>query len=313
LAITSDGQQCLNLGPRTTTLRYICNNTAVTPFISAYGEEPQCRYTIEIQTSAVCNVQPSHAVGTSYVSDQCGGGMWDLTPLSNSDIVAFVDQQAYLFINPCGVVKNVSCNNLGASVCYAYLPLVVPPSNDYDIANFDPVHAPITYTLLSNGVMATHVDGAYCGSAVNIPRTVYISYICDASKAQATVTNYTSGNCQYNVTVATQVVCSAPYTTGGVSNSGGGGGSSLSNGAIAGIVIGSVVGALILLVILYIACCGCAGLSLRSLDKKDSGGKFDTMGTRPVSSSEAETEPSAVELSQVGAEQEGEAVKATHQ
>jgi len=270
------------------------------------------------------------------VSDLCGGGMWNLAPLSSSDIVSFVDGQAYLFVNPCGVVKNASCTNLGASVCYAYLPLVVPPSNDYDIANYDPVHAPITYTLLSNGVLATHVDGAYCGNNVNVPRTVYISYLCDTSKAQPVITNYTSTNCQYWVTIATQVVCTqaysnAPYvpsstavgSTTAVSTStgasalppptgatgtsipnnpnGGGGGSGLSGGAIAGIAIGSIVGALIVLAVLYLFCCG------MRRDKKDGGG-FDTVGTRPVSSREAE--PSGVEMSQV--DQEGEADVATH-
>ena len=294
LAITADGQFCSNIGPRQTTIRYICNSGASTPFISQWSEEPACRYTLEVQTTAVCNIQPSHAVGTSYVSDLCGGGMWDLTPLSKSDIVAFVDNQAYLFINPCGTVKNNTCNNLGASVCYGYLPLVTPPSNDYNIARYDPTNAPITYTLMSNGVMATHVDGGYCGNNLNIPRTVLISYICDSTKSSAQVTSYTSANCNYNITVATSVVCGAPYTVPPPSNNnGGGGGSSLSGGAIAGIVIGSVAGVLILLVLLYIFCCGCAMLGRQ---KKDEG-KFDNMGARPVASGDAE--PSAVEMSQV--------------
>ena len=211
IAWTQDGVVCGGLGYRTTQIRYICNSSATTPFIMSIGEEPECRYTIEIGTSAVCNIVPSHAVGSSFISDTCGGGAFDLTPLSSQDITAVVDTSSFLFINPCGQVKNASCSNLGSSVCYAYPPLVVPPSNDYDLARFDPVNAPITYTVLANGVMQTHIDGDYCGNSVNIPRTVYIAYICDSTRSTPAVTNYTTNNCVYNITVATIVACGTPF------------------------------------------------------------------------------------------------------
>ena len=212
VAFTQDGAICNNLGFRTTYIRYICNSTATTPSIISVGEEPQCRYTIEIATSAVCGITPSHAIGSSYISDTCGGGAYDLTPLASADITAIVDTASYLFINPCGQVKNASCGNLGSSVCYAYPPLVLPPSNDYDLARFDPVHAPITYTILSNGVLQTHVDGDYCGNNVNVPRTVYISYLCNSSATVPLITNYTTNSCAYNITVATSVTCGTPFT-----------------------------------------------------------------------------------------------------
>ena len=243
VAWTQDGVICNNLGYRTTQIRYICNASATTPVIISAGEEPECRYTIEIATSVVCAITPSHAVGSSFISDTCGGGAFDLTPLSSSDITAIVDGSSFLFVNPCGQVKNASCANLGSSVCYAYPPLVVPPSNDYDLARFDPVNAPMTYTVLSNGVQQTHIDGDYCGNSINIPRTVYISYICDSTRTVPAVTAYNSSNCAYNITVATSVVCgtafSGPTTTStgaastGTTSTGGGGTTSTSGGGVA--------------------------------------------------------------------------------
>ena len=212
VAWTQDGVLCGDLGYRTTQIRYICNSSAVVPVIVSAGEQPECRYTIEIATSLVCAITPSHAIGSSFISDLCGAGAYDLTPLSAQDISAVVDSTSYLFINPCGQVKNASCNNLGSSVCYAYAPLVVPPSNDYDLARFDPVHAPITYTVLSNGVQQTHMDGDYCGSTVIVPRMVYISYVCDSTRSVPAVTSYSSGYCVYNITVATSVTCGAAFS-----------------------------------------------------------------------------------------------------
>lgn len=69
VAFTQDGVLCGGLGFRTTQVRYICDSTATTPKIISAGEEPQCRYTIEIATSAVCSIVPSHSVGSSYISD----------------------------------------------------------------------------------------------------------------------------------------------------------------------------------------------------------------------------------------------------
>lgn len=133
-------------------------------------------------------------------------------------------------------MKNASCNNLGSAVCYAYPPLSTPPSNDYDLARYDPIRAPITYTVLPNGVQQTHVDGDYCGDSVNIPRTVSIAYVCDATATTPVVTSYNSTNCVYNITVATSVTCGTPFSTptGGVSSTGSAGGtSSTSRGSTA--------------------------------------------------------------------------------
>ena len=212
LAVTADGQSCGSYGPRVTTIRYTCNATATTPIISSVGEAPACKYTIVVQTSAVCGIVPNHGLGSTFASDSCGGGAYDLTQLApTTDIVGVVDGGNFVFINPCGAVRNASCNNLGASVCYAYSPLVVPPSNVYDLARYTPVQSPIQYTILSNGVMTTYQDGDYCGAQVNIPRTVQISYVCSAAASTPTVTSYTSIGCQYNITVATSQVCGAAF------------------------------------------------------------------------------------------------------
>ena len=213
VALTQDGQICYNGVPRTTYIRYICSAAATTPVIVSASEAQDggslCRFTIEIQTSLVCGITPSHAVGSTFYSDACGGGAYDLRQVALSqDIVTVVDGGNFVFINPCGPVRNNTCNNLGASVCYGYYPLVTPPSNDYDLARFDPVNAPISYTVLNNGVVQTHMDGDYCGSVL---RQVVISYICNAAATTAQVTSFASANCQYNITVQTSAVCGTSF------------------------------------------------------------------------------------------------------
>lgn len=114
-------------------------------------------------------------------------------------------------VGRCGAVYNSSCGGAGgSSVCYAYTPLNFDnPSNDYNLAQYLPGSAPVRYTLLSNGIQQTHIDGASCGS---LTRVVSINYICDATATTPRVTAYNTTNCVYNITVNTNVVCAAAYS-----------------------------------------------------------------------------------------------------
>ena len=94
------------------------------------------------------------------------------------------------------------------------------------------------------------------------------------------------------------VISSSSAAGGGVSppvttnNGGGGSGSSLSNGAVAGIVIGVAIGCLILWTILLVFCCGLAGGMMgKKGHEVERSAKFQTQ----------QNEPSQVELSHTAA------------
>lgn len=109
----------------------------------------------------------------------------------------------------CGAVANLSCGTSGgSSVCYTYQLNYTNPQGDYNLATYLPGSAPIRYTLLSNGVQQTHIDGWSCGAFV---RVVSINYVCDATYPTAAVTSYQVNNCVYNITVSTAAVCATPY------------------------------------------------------------------------------------------------------
>ena len=143
-----NGQGCGGNGPRQSTLRFICNATATTPFILTEYEGPTCHYTLDIATSAACGVTVPRSVGTTWASDLCGGGAYNLNLVSPGNDITYFDSQGpgYVFINPCGIVYNASCAGANAAVCYAYTPLnFTNPNNDYNLATwFDPAHRPDT-------------------------------------------------------------------------------------------------------------------------------------------------------------------------
>jgi len=91
----------------------------------------------------------------------------------------------------------------------------------------------------------------------------------------------------------------------GSSNAGGGGGSSLSGGAIAGIVIGSVVGLALILLLLW--CFACGGLAGRG---KKTGG-FSDVDEQRRHREPSQVDDSHVEMSGVTHHIEGEEVEST--
>ena len=125
--ISQTGVLCGTGANRWTVLRFVCSPLTATPYISDAGEEPACHYYITIQTNAVCT-QPAgyNAIGSTYVSDQCGGGAYDLAMITDNDITypeGSPPPYAYVFFSPCGSVKNASCGSisgpLDVSLCEA--------------------------------------------------------------------------------------------------------------------------------------------------------------------------------------------------
>ena len=102
-----DGVYCGTSFARATTIRYVCNAAAITPSMSNAVEDPECHYTIVIQTALACNqttmTNPTvpRTVGTTWASDLCGGGAYLLDAVSPGvDIYYVVGDGSVLFINP---------------------------------------------------------------------------------------------------------------------------------------------------------------------------------------------------------------------
>ena len=181
-------------------------------------------YFVIVQTSAVC-VQPANyrAVGSTYVSDLCGGGAYPLAQITDNDIVypEGSPTYAYVFFSPCGSIKNASCGSisgpLDVSLCEAYTPLnYANPTNEYKIAQYDPVRAPVYYTVIPNGLVQYSAAGDFNNG---YPRALNTTYICNTAATTPYITSYNSAQLTlpggqqqlYQLVVQTSVVCGAPF------------------------------------------------------------------------------------------------------
>lgn len=150
-------------------------------------------------------------------------GAYNLALITDNDITFFnTAGPSYVFFSPCGSVKNASCGGIGnaldVSLCEAYTPLnYTNPSNEYKIAQYDPIRSPVLYTVTSNGLIQYSAAGDYAG---NYPRALNTTYICNAAATTPIIVSYSAvqvphpaGGSQlvYQMIVQTSVVCGAPY------------------------------------------------------------------------------------------------------
>ena len=335
--IIQDGTSCGgNVGSRQGVIYFLCNAAATTPYISSVieADNAPCHYTAIIQTSAVCGVTSSvmQAVGSSVVSTQCGGGIYNLSNLA-ADITGSSGGYNY-YINICGVVQNtnlcVANNSVNASVCQV---TTSGFSYGYPLSTYNPSVLPVVYQYNGNGLSQIIQDGFACGGE---ERLTNITLICNTSAITPYLASAVENpTCHYAITVFTNQVCGTafsgiPYTpasstggavtppvassssapgsastssstSGGSATSSGAAGasvssssSSLSGGAIAGIVIGSVVGAAILFAVAAILLAG-TRRSSKSTEQKELAGGSGAYGEQQ--------DHSHVEHSQTGFEQ----------
>ena len=204
----------------------------------------------------------------------CGVGQYSLASLANGPDLSFTGGGYTIYMRLCGVVSQPDCVSTygpniqicqwGSSSSQYEIAALYAPGNEttFAYANGQNINQGLSYVIK---------DGGLCGS---IPRSVSGIISCGAVN---NITNYyqLSGvTCQYSINLTSPLVCVSGTSTGGggspTSSTGQAGGttavsssssaaagtastisnsssSGLSHGAIAGIVIGSVVGALILL------------------------------------------------------------------
>ena len=220
--ILQDGTTCGgNTGSRQGVIYFLCNSAATTPYISNVTEATNaaCHYTATIQTSAVCGVTTAQtqAVGASVVSTQCGGGIYDLTALSATDITGTSgptssDPTIYTYyLNPCGVIRNtnlcVANNSVNASVCQ------VDASGfgyGYPLSTYNPTVLPVVYTYNGNGLSQIIQDGFACGGE---ERLTNITFVCNSSSATPYLASVVENpQCHYTLTVFTNQVCGAAFS-----------------------------------------------------------------------------------------------------
>ena len=163
---SQNGDMCGGDGPRQNTLRFVCNAAATTAYISDVEELSTCHYYIVIQTSLVCTPPSSlKSVGSSYVSDLCGGGAWPLAQLLPTDISFSPDNNVtFVYVNPCFTVQTPYCSQAPnpTTVCQAYLPLSSSSTNVFQLGAYDPSRTAVQYTLLSNGLTQSATRLQHC-------------------------------------------------------------------------------------------------------------------------------------------------------
>jgi len=208
-----DCTNCGTVGDREGTIVYLCNSTATTPFISSLLELSPCNYQAVIQTSAICCQVPSTGVsttvGTTVISQQCGGGVYDLTSINNADIIATLPDNTWA-IRPCGnvAVQNCSGSSVNTSVCQ--YGINAGGYYGYAAGEWLPGKANVFYTYNAPGSLSQIMqDGQGCGLE---GRYTNVTYVCTASATTPVLVAAAEGpQCHYSLTVQTTAVCGAAF------------------------------------------------------------------------------------------------------
>jgi len=214
LAITNGVQMSIETGeycaaaraPREITIQFVCNTTATMPYLSSVTEPEVCWYQAVIQTSTACRATGATAqtgtIGASFWSTQCGGGVYDLTSMSNTDL--YIDDNAFSYwIRPCGYVSNSSCANAGqTSFCQKYFP--DPTSTPVDLSHWNN-SVPQVWTVTDTGVSVNIHDGANCGGQV---RQATINFVCNPYITKPRLSFVSEAQiCEYVAVIQTPLVC----------------------------------------------------------------------------------------------------------
>ena len=210
-----DGTDCGGtVGDREGTIIYLCNSTATTPYISSILELATCTYEAVIQTAAICSQVPttgiSHTPGTPVINGLCGGGIYDLTSISNADIVGYSSSTSnYWAIRPCGVLSLTNCSDATTSICQ------YNPGYGFPVARYNPALEITFWQYLAPGVLSeVMMDGD--AACTNQYRYSNVTYVCNAA---ATTPMFVSaveppGNsCHYYITIQTAAVCGTAFAT----------------------------------------------------------------------------------------------------
>ena len=218
--ISQNGDLCGGDGPRQSTLRFVCNAAATTAYISDAQELPTCHYLLVVQTSLVCTPKASTAIGSTFVSDLCGGGVYPLAQALSEDVVFSPDNNAtQVFINVCDRTSSIACTPRAAAGQRVPGLRALPRQLHQRVSSWrtsTPTRSPVQYTRTPNGLIQYYQDGAY---ANGYPRAMNLTFVCSAAATTAYADPTTwnvvlgpTGAVTYNVAIYTSAVCGTPFT-----------------------------------------------------------------------------------------------------
>jgi len=201
-----NGEPCAGNGgaPRIFTAQFVCNATATTAYFSNFAEAETCWYVATIHTSAACApVGPTftNQVGSSLYSTQCGGGIYDLTSLSNRDLY-YDGINDWWWVRLCGYVQVGNCTAKPTSFCQ------FPKWNGAtmnDVSDFNTSIANL-YTITETGLKIHIRTGDGCGG--HGPREATYNLICNTKVSEPILSFVTEPQtCSYNAYIQTPAVC----------------------------------------------------------------------------------------------------------
>ena len=213
---TQDGSECyLNGIPvefQAGYIAYVCNTTATTAFISSIVELSVCRYTAVVQTQVVCPQVPSTgfstAVGTTIISTQCGGGVYDLSRINGADIAGFFGAYQWA-VRPCGALATSGCST-GISICQTNY----GNGAGYPLATYNPSYVPTFYQYGGPGIVSQIMqDGGVCFNAEN--RLTNVTYVCNVNASFPVLVSATESvlyPCHYLLVIQTSATCGQPFS-----------------------------------------------------------------------------------------------------
>jgi len=218
-----DGAACGNFD-RETTVQFICNETATTPWLKSVTELDICYYTINIQTKAACTqstaVDPSQP-GTTFFDSTCGSSVWDLTAIENAGDLVFntttggppAGSEYNYYLRLCGTVQTTACSSVQpTSLCQAYNTTYTPYSLGYFNNSLSFLYTTVSTTELTISLQ----DGTSCGSVAN--RELTLNIICDGTNPPQFTNLVQVHVCYYTATI--HGVCSLHNSTSSASSTG---------------------------------------------------------------------------------------------
>lgn len=269
LYVGNTGGECGGV-VRDATINFICNRTAIQPWFASVREPSLCWYVATVHTEHACDsVGPTaeNVPGASQWSSECGAGIYDLSQIRaeagdlawDSNVNSTTDGHKF-FVEICGQVNAPECSGVQPTMlCQVDKG---DSSHIYSIASYTPGMVK-KHTINENGITISSL-GAPCGGIAN--RTTDIQIVCDGAQPAYISSLREIETCHYVAVVHGRCRRGVTPTFDESSKS------KLSGGAIAGIVIGSIVGALILLAILFFFCCASGS---RSFSSKKGSTRFD--------------------------------------
>ena len=180
------------------------------PYISSILELATCQYEAIIQTAAICSQVPSTGIsqtaGTTVIDGLCGGGIYDLTSISNADIIGRSNTSTNTDlwgVRPCGPLSATNCSS-GTSVCQI--------GGNYPVARYNPALQITLWQYGGPGVLSEISQNGDSG-CTNQHRFANVTYVCNAA---ATTPIFISASepvsCHYFLVIQTAAVCGVAFS-----------------------------------------------------------------------------------------------------